>query len=283
MTHQHCCLKSQKKSKKNKSDLYSQSKNICIGQTSWERHENLHSDCESQAKSPGLTHNGLSSVSASSDSDGEPLVEAMQHSEGKKRKIKFQQEPHCNAHAHNMHATASGRATVISLAKYMVSTAAISFQDELDCCIPQTPWWHHASSVSAARPPSLRSHWLFIQPWRSCEVTRTRNEMSPATTFTKSWLSLWPLWPTEADIRENSNHPPKVWAWRKLIGPQQIMQGAFWSPQCTAQRETWKSTCFVIFFSLPLIYSLLVFQQPGNACQTSHPITVSAACIAAFA
>lgn len=63
------------------------------------------------------------------------------------------------------------------------------------------------------------------------------------------------------------------------------MQGALWGPQRTAlhreRRE--KSTYFVISsISLPLIYFLFVLQEPGNACQTSRPITVSAACIAAL-
>lgn len=79
-----------------------------------------------------------------------------------------------------------------------------------------------------------------------------------------------------------SGHP-RVWAWSKLIGWGGIMQAALWGPRSSVGRETWKSTYLVIAsISLPLIYFLFAFQEPGNACQTSHPITAPAACIAAL-
>lgn len=136
-------------------------------------------------------------------------------------------------HMHNMHAASGERATVISLAKYMVSTAAISFQGELDCRILQTlgditpaaSWLVvfcrcGPTGCSSNHDAPVRSH--------GCRMKCHRRLHSQGA-------GLWTLWPTRADIRENGNHPAKFG-----LEESWLVAGELCGVHCEARRAPYR-------------------------------------------
>lgn len=162
----------------------------------------------------------------------------MEHLEGKKKKIRFQHKGRKRTVSH-MHT----KCTQL-LASELQSSVWLNIWCQLPPFHSKTNWtaassrrtdditraaWRHATSFFGGFHVPLQSQRLFIQPWRSCGVTRMQNEMSPAPTFTTQWLCLWPLWPTCRNQRKRAI-TLHVWARRKLIGCGRIVHSTFWGP-----------------------------------------------------